>query len=105
MINNISPTYIQQLVTPYLPARTLSTLGSRNKCLLTVPKAGCNDLEEDDLWNTSLNHVNQLLMWQNRPDNIRKSPYLSHLKSPFEGDYQMDQRMVTPNFRDLQDFI
>ena len=35
-INNISPAYIQQLITPYLPARKLR---SENMCLLNVPSS------------------------------------------------------------------
>ena len=42
-INNISPAYIQQLITPYLPARKLR---SENMCYSMYHPAGCNDLVE-----------------------------------------------------------
>ena len=71
-INNISPAYIQQLITPNVPVRKLR---SEDMCLLNVPSSRLQRFGERSFSRAAP------VMWKNLPDNIRKASNLVTFKT------------------------
>ena len=76
--NNISPAYIQQLITPYVPVRKLR---SEDMCLLNVPSSRLQRFGGRNFSRAAS------VMWNNLPDNARKASHLvtskTNLKTHF----------------------
>ena len=71
-INNISPAYIQQLITPYVPVRKLR---SEDMCRLNVPSSRLQRFGGRSFSRAAP------VMWNNLPDNIRKASNLVTFKT------------------------
>ena len=71
-INNISPAFIQQLITPYVPVRKLR---SDDMCLLNVPSSRLQRFGGRSFSRAAP------IMWNNLPDNIRKASNMGTFKT------------------------